>query len=195
MLETISRKITEHLIRRKIIQPQEYDLYVYSVNSLLGNLLNIVTPLVLGACLKRELLAVVLLIVLIPLRSMIGGFHLQSAWLCFIISNLIAAGCMLLPDLVILPWKVSLAVVIAVGILIGITAPVDCINKPMTMEEKQKMKPRIWIWLVAVMVITGVSAWCGQVKVYNEVVWIVFYAYATLLMELVNKRIKRESRK
>ena len=47
MLETISRKITERLIRRKIIQPQEYDLYVYSVNSLLGNLLNIVTPLVL----------------------------------------------------------------------------------------------------------------------------------------------------
>ena len=51
------------------------------------------------------------------------------------------------------------------------------------MEEKQKMKPRIWIWLVAVMVITGASAWCGQVKVYNEVVWIVCYAYATLLSE------------
>ena len=79
----VSSMITNHLIKASIIEEKQRELYEYSIKSLFGNVLNIVSCLAIGVLCGECVRAIIFLLVMAPLRSSIGGCHLKSSLLCF----------------------------------------------------------------------------------------------------------------
>ena len=100
----VSSMITNHLIKASIIEEKQRELYEYSIKSLFGNVLNIVSCLAIGVLCGECFRAIIFLLVMVPLRSSIGGCHLKSSLLCFFTSCAIVLVCIFLPDyLIFLP--------------------------------------------------------------------------------------------
>ena len=98
----VSSMVTNYLIKASIIEEKQRELYEYSIKSLFGNVLNIVSCLAIGMLCGECVRAIIFL-----------------------------------PD-----WFYLLMAGIGMG-LISIIAPVDCIEKPMDMEDKKKMHIRV----------------------------------------------------
>ena len=103
----ISRKITELLVKNGIVDDKEYDLYLYSIQSLIGNVVNIITCLILGIVFREVIKAVIFLAIMIPLRSSVGGYHLKNSFTCYIASTCLVAVCLLLPRYMPVGFEIS----------------------------------------------------------------------------------------
>lgn len=184
----VSSMITNHLIKASIIEEKQRELYEYSIKSLFGNVLNIVSCLAIGMLCGECVRAIIFLLVMAPLRSSIGGCHLKSSLLCFFTSCAIVLVCIFLPDyLIFLPdWFYLLMAGIGMG-LISIIAPVDCIEKPMDMEDKKKMHIRVRYLICLLFVLYFVLYIFGKKQLCVELVLVVECALATLIIELIRK--------
>ena len=80
----VSSMITNHLIKASIIEEKQRELYEYSIKSLFGNVLNIVSCLAIGVLCGECVRAIIFLLVMAPLRSSIGGCHLKSSFFYFL---------------------------------------------------------------------------------------------------------------
>ncbi len=143
----ISYWITKRLINAAIIEAKDRNIYEYSIKSLLGNILNIVSCILIGILCGEIIRALVFLLIMIPLRSTIGGCHLNSPFLCFLASCGIVFVCILAPEYL---YNISIIIYILSALLwlviIAIISPVDCIEKPMTKHEKVQMKIKVkWV--------------------------------------------------
>lgn len=94
----ISYWITNCLINAAIIEAEDRNIYEYSIKSLLGNILNIVSCILIGILCGEIIRVLVFLLIMIPLRSTIGGCHLNSPFLCFLASCGIVFVCILAPE-------------------------------------------------------------------------------------------------
>ena len=193
----VSSMITNYLIKASIIGEKQRELYEYSIKSLFGNVLNIVSCLAIGVLCGECVRAIIFLLVMVPLRSSpdfirivssIGGCHLKSSLLCFFTSCAIVLVCIFLPNyLIFLPdWFYLLMAGIGMG-LISIIAPVDCIEKPMDMEDKKKMHIRVRYLICLLFVLYFVLYIFGKKQLCVELVLVVECALATLIIELIQK--------
>lgn len=81
----VSSMITNYLIKASIIGEKQRELYEYSIKSLFGNVLNIVSCLAIGVLCGECVRAIIFLLVMVPLRSSIGGCHLKSSFYVFLL--------------------------------------------------------------------------------------------------------------
>lgn len=184
----ISRRVTKLLVKNSIIEERDYDLYLYSIQSLLGNVINIITCLILGILFGEVIKAVIFLVIMIPLRSSVGGYHLKNSVTCYIASTFLVAICLVLPRY--LPIGFESLYFIMTSIFIGcitIIAPVDCITKPMLIEEKNKMHRRVR-WLVILIEVGYVVVLVlGANSVCKEIFLISLYTFLVLVAEIIRK--------
>ena len=97
----------------------------------------------------------------------------------------------LLPDF--LPdWFYLLMAGIGMG-LISIIAPVDCIEKPMDMEDKKKMHIRVRYLICLLFVLYFVLYIFGKKQLCVELVLVVECALATLIIELIRKYFRKHT--
>ena len=151
----VSSMITNHLIKASIIEEKQRELYEYSIKSLFGNVLNIVSCLAIGVLCGECVRAIIFLLVMAPLRSSIGGCHLKSS--------------------------------------LSIIAPVDCIEKPMDMEDKKKMHIRVRYLICLLFVLYFVLYIFGKKQLCVELVLVVECALATLIIELIRKYFRKNT--
>ncbi len=184
----ISQRITKVLIKSSIIEKDQFDLYLYSIKSLLGNILNIIACLLIGVACGEFVKSLIFLIIMIPLRSSTGGCHLKSAIWCFVASCALVFLCLLLPRYMTnSPQSVYMIVItISLGI-ITIISPVDCITKPISQEEKKRMHVRVrWIAVfIEIMYITAMIL--DEKAICGEILLMCFYSLGTLFIEKIRK--------
>lgn len=65
----VSSMITNHLIKASIIEEKQRELYEYSIKSLFGNVLNIVSCLAIGVLCGECVRAIIFLLVMAPLNE------------------------------------------------------------------------------------------------------------------------------
>ena len=148
----VSSMITNHLIKASIIEEKQRELYEYSIKSLFGNVLNIVSCLAIGVLCGECVRAIIFL-----------------------------------PD-----WFYLLMAGIGMG-LISIIAPVDCIEKPMDMEDKKKMHIRVRYLICLLFVLYFVLYIFGKKQLCVELVLVIECALATLIIELIRKYFRKHT--
>lgn len=185
----VSYWIANCLINASIIEAKDRNIYEYSIKSLLGNILNIVSCFLIGVLCGEIIRSLVFLLIMVPLRSTIGGCHLKSPFLCFLASCGIVIVCILAPDYI---YNVPI-IIYTLGtmlwlVITAIIAPVDCIEKPMTKCEKDKMnmKAKWVVGLIAVIYI--VLLLLGIQMVCIEIFLAISYALTTLTIEITRKK-------
>lgn len=82
----LSQCLTNILYKDKIISEDEKEIVQFGLESIEGNLLSIVLILAVGSCFQRFYDAMLLWVLLFPLRKNAGGFHASTKLRCCIMS-------------------------------------------------------------------------------------------------------------
>ena len=187
---SLSRSITKCFIQEGIIDEEDEELYEYSFSALFEMGSNILIALLLGILLHKFVMSLLFLIIMIPLRSCAGGWHAKTSVQCFILSICYYLGSVLLPQycLSFSLSSVNLLFIILATIIWNIT-PVDCIQKPMRVEEKKKMRKYGHIILLCISVLFLYVQLSGLREICLEIVYIVLITTISLVAEITKKSL------
>jgi accessory gene regulator B len=138
-LDSLINASTDYLIRYKVIDPDDRDVYDYGFHALYNNIIDIISIVTISALLHQIPQTVIYHISFVILRNTAGGFHAKTRLRCFIMSTII--------------WLLSLwgisqtaSPVICIGLagisalLIWTKAPIEHVNSPLSEEKYRRMR-------------------------------------------------------
>ena len=137
MFRYIAEDIAFLLIKNKIVDIEKRDECVYGAEVLLLNLSNILTALIISILSKTMLHFATFMLIFVPLRIFIGGFHAKTSESCYLITSItyaLTVICVkLMPELY---SNISAIITLAILIIpIILFAPVEHKNNPLTSDE------------------------------------------------------------
>lgn len=181
MFRYIAEDIAFLLIKNKIVDIEKRDECVYGAEVLLLNLSNILTALIISILTKSMLHFVAFMLIFVPLRIFIGGFHAKTSESCYLITSAIYALTILcvklMPELYSnIPAIITLAILIVPIVLF---APVEHKNNPLTPDERKRNR-LISIVLTAVDSLIFVALFILSISTATSVM--IFMAVDSILM-------------
>jgi accessory gene regulator B len=96
MLRLISLKCTDLLIKKEPSIEQKRNIYIYGFELFLSNIICIFSILLVGSYLAKIELSLLFLLYFMPIRIVAGGYHCKSYLNCYMLTNVIAMGSILL---------------------------------------------------------------------------------------------------
>ena len=88
MIQELSIKIANFMVKRSIISDSDRNLYEFAYLSLIERLISWGTIIVLGTLFDCFLGSIIFTFSFVPLRIYAGGFHAKVYWKCFLISSI-----------------------------------------------------------------------------------------------------------
>lgn len=181
MFRYIAEDIAFLLIKNKIVDIEKRDECVYGAEVLLLNLANILTALIISLLTKSMLHFAAFMLIFVPLRIFIGGFHAKKSESCYLITSAIYALTVLcvklMPDLYSnIPAIITFAVLIVPIVLF---APVEHKNNPLTPNERRRNR-LISIVLTAVDSLIFIALFILSISTATSVM--IFMAVDSILM-------------
>ncbi len=188
----ISREISDLLVEEKIIDVEETDVYTYCINAVFDIIGTILITVTLGIILNKMMETTLFLLIVIPLRSFSGGYHAKTSQGCLVLSMLYYLASIYLADyllknshfiLTIIVFFISLCIVY-------IISPIESVNKPITIEERQQMLKYTHITLAMILVLSIILNIFSLKLLFKEVCLIIFIHLVFQIIEkirLVNR--------
>ena len=102
---------------------------------------NIIITITIGLILNKLIDSVIFLLIIIPLRSIAGGFHAESSAVCFVVSIAIYIISIFLSSTLKIENSAAAIIFLILLIAVGFLTPVDSCHK--VLDKKQKLKQRI----------------------------------------------------
>lgn len=171
MLSTYAKRISSLFVRADIIKEKDFEIYAYSFEVLLANVLSAVALVVIALISGTFLETIYFLIGFIPVRELAGGYHASTHLRCFLI--MLGVYSVFLVAYIFIPAE-NYVLVTRVCVLLSICliwklSPVEDDNKPLTQNEKSFLRQRsrnvslVYVLVVIVLTVspgTGVVAFC-----------------------------------
>ena len=148
MLEAISKRITDRLVHREVIEYEDYEIYKFGVEQLVTNILDILTLLVIGLITGMVWQGLVFAISFMMLRKYAGGYHASTMLRCFWMTNIIIVIVLLLMKFVEINRFTCMGIILMSGTIVTLLAPVQTENKPLDGIEKLIYRKKTLITLV-----------------------------------------------
>lgn len=143
MFRYISEDIVFWLIKNKIIEIEEREVYIYGLEALLLNVTNIITALIISVLSNSIGHFIVFLTVFVPLRIFAGGFHAKSSARCYTYTTLIYGVTVLLVKLCPLLYKNLLIQILFVAVVVVIILLSPQNSKNHSLEKKMVLRNKI----------------------------------------------------
>lgn len=132
--------MVEKCIAWRLIETENREIYAYGIKNLLNILINLVSAIILGLVFDNLSQVIWFLVNFIPLRSYLGGYHLDNTVICYIASNVI----------IIVATRVATMIPMSVLVPIGIVcvafiwkhAPINCPKRSYDKEEVKCFRKR-----------------------------------------------------
>lgn len=141
MLKQISKFVSTILQKENYICEKEYDIYVYCFEYILENLLYISIILIFSTILANIFIGILFLLLLIPLKTICGGIHASSKFLCLIlsygISMIIISTISFITESF---YFLAFPIFIGSDVIIIILSPIDTPNKRLDDVQKKNLK-------------------------------------------------------
>lgn len=135
MLNKLYCSIADVLLRRDIIEKDDYDVIVYGLDNVIYTFLSLGGIVLLGVIFGLFKETVVYLAVQLPLQLMGGSFHARTHLKCFAL--MVAVWFVFAAAYTFLPY-IAIASLSAVGcLLIWIVAPIENVNAPLSKKQKR----------------------------------------------------------
>lgn len=140
MVRLLSSKLADFLIRNKIVEADDKEIYVYGYEILISSLIGIVSVLLLGFLFNLFLESIIFLVVFILIRQSCGGYHANSYIKCissflFIFVLIIFSLNVFLQYYSYYIWLVLAIICMSVMMYLS---PMENTNKPLTKETKNR---------------------------------------------------------
>jgi accessory gene regulator B len=176
-----------------VIQGKDRELYTYGINQGFIILLNLVTSMVIGFVMGMFLETVLFLTIYIPLRKYAGGYHAETAFSCYLLSNLMIATNLILIK-VLWTYAIGVFVVSIASILILFLAPIQAKNKPLDAVEKRVYRFRTRIILLCIICILGMFIHL-KLYLFATVVYVAVATQSIMLLLGLKIALKSDGRK
>lgn len=95
MLKFISQKCVEYLIKRGRAKEERKAVYIYGCELLFSTSFSVLSIIILGLIFGKAMEALTFILFFMPIRTVAGGYHAKTYRACFLITNLIAVGCVM----------------------------------------------------------------------------------------------------
>ena len=140
MFRNLAEDIAYLLIKNKIVDIEKHDIYVFGVEVLLLNLLNILTAFIVSIITGTKLHFLTFILVFVPLRIFSGGYHAKTSEVCYLITTgtyVLSVLCVnRFPEMYTsIPALIALSVLIVPMILL---APIEHKNNPLSPHERKR---------------------------------------------------------
>ncbi len=186
LLANLSQKIGNDLVKSKVVEAEDVEIYIYGINQILVSILNVSSALIIGFIFGVVPEVAVFMAAYIPLRSFAGGYHAKTPLRCYIFSVImlivISIG---LKYLHIADW-VYYAVLVAATLVVLILSPVEDRNKPLDEIEQKVYKKRTMNIAAAEVMVCLALKFVG----YDNLFVAVVYSFAVLCFMLVAGKVK-----
>lgn len=141
-------KLIDKLIVNGIITSDEQDIVMYGLQNIELNLIGLLITIIIGIIFGKFHDAVMLWIMMFPLRKNAGGFHAKTKKRCIFISAAMIGFVFVLFNVIELSSNMLLLIGIICGVLIFWMSPVHTINKLLDDKEIYVYKRRTRVILV-----------------------------------------------
>ena len=137
-MENISNAIARWLWQEGIILDDEQEMFSYAAFCLLFGLLPVLIAIVLGIITGMVSESLLLILPFIILRKFSGGFHVQSAIVCLVLSALLIFAAIGLTRLIIdSNQTTALSILVLISLVsICVFSPIDSQSKKISPKEK-----------------------------------------------------------
>ena len=160
----ISTCLTDELVRSGRIGNRVAEAYEFCFEYIFDTLFFISSILLGGFLLGNIKSAMLFLLVFYPLRKIGGGAHLNSAKKCTAFSYLISFAIILIPWQFVMSGGPEYLIFAFSSIIILVLTPVDHPNLRYTVGQKKHLKRWMFVDILVISVILGLSVYFGDDK-------------------------------
>lgn len=142
MFKSLSYKFTNILVKNKVIENEDFEIYRYGFESLIYFVVNIFVALFIGIIFDRFVHTIIFLSCYCTLRQFTGGYHARNYTECtltFIVIYLITIFMANNIDIYTNKYLLILIMAINIGVIYKL-CPLEHRNKPLTEKEKNHYK-------------------------------------------------------
>lgn len=143
MIYALSIRLTRWFIKHELLKQEDFDVYVYYIDSLLAKVFFYLLLLIIATCFHIIPITIFYYLGFIPFRYTAGGYHAKTELRCTVMSWLVYG----LSMLAVVKWGAgswvplfSVFTVLLVTIVAWRLAPLDHFNKPVSAAHKQKLR-------------------------------------------------------
>ena len=156
MIDKLATNITCFYLKKDVIPQKEFDSYKYGFEILLSTVINIAIVLGVSVLISSPLEGILFMAAFIVTRSVGGGYHANSHRACIIIfTSVFILFCIFLrildKEMVVIYCLLSSFIS---AITIAKIAPVEAINKPLSIRKRKKMESMSLIVASSFMIIS-----------------------------------------
>lgn len=139
MINRISEIIAFFLLNKKVIKREELEIYIYGYEVLISSLIDFSIVLLFAAVFNKVIFLTIFFVMFVSIRIYTGGYHAETFFKCKIVFIMI---CLLLVitsyiDVLLIPMII---IMILYNATVFFLAPVENINKPLSICEKSKYR-------------------------------------------------------
>lgn len=183
MFHNLAVDIAFLLIKNKIVDIEQRDIYVYGLEVILLNgsllLVFLIASLLSGTMINF----LAYMIFFLPIRIFSGGFHAKSSDSCFILSTMmygISIAITAFFPLLYQNWKWTGAGIISVIVILALSPMVNE-NNPLTKSQQKRNRIIVCILLAVDLVVYILCCYFNWRFASNELVFVVFDALLLLM--------------
>lgn len=188
-MEGLSQCCSHILVKYKIIPEDERDIYVYGFELLFTTLFSMLSILAAAICMGKIAQACIFIGVFFVIRMFSGGYHANTHWGCFLITNAVFFISMGMAGMLErIPASVQNVLFLAAAAFIWIYAPVVHPNQPLTPEKIYKNRKYTHVCLFMAIIMTALLYALNQARFAASV-------ESALIMVCVMMVIKQKRRK
>lgn len=132
----LSEKLTDKLIKMRLINDEQKDLYDYGFRQGFLLLFNMITLIIIGFIFNMFWQSLIFMIAYSFLRAYAGGYHANTQLRCYLFSTGMIVVVLWIIKLI--PWNSFICFIITAisSMIILLIAPVEDSNKPLDQKEK-----------------------------------------------------------
>lgn len=186
-MESLACAITDFLLRRDVIQKEDYEIYVYGYAVFLEQLFQVIGFIILGVITGHFLHTCVFLGTFYLLRSSFGGYHAETSFRCMMLSYGGWAVVMSLTSWVNSCEEVPIVLWALLVLDAGVFAklgPVAHANKPLTQQQKKRNKIKGFL----ILAVCSLAAFLGRTCVDVGTVYIGAVTFVSVLAILGKRK-------
>lgn len=130
MIDFVSRKILDWMIRNDAMKSQESEIYLFGIHQGIMSTINIITTIIIAAIMHMLLEGVVFILAYMPLRSYAGGYHARTERTCYILSVVLSFTLLSVCKVIDMNWLLLFFLILSF-LIIWFISPVEDSNKPL----------------------------------------------------------------
>ena len=155
-MKEVTQNLIYKLVSDKIIEREEAEVYIFGLQQMLINIVNITVLFIIGICMHMIVETGVFVLSFIAFRKYVGGYHSKTQLGCFTLTNIVVLIALSVMKYMRINIYIYIGLYLFAAVIIFLYAPIEAENKKLDSIERVICTKRAIIVLIVQSIIVGV---------------------------------------